>query len=113
MRIVLLGAPGAGKGTQAEKISEIIKIPHISTGDILRSEIKRGTFLGKKADEFVKKGKLSSKYVKWYKGVFELERKIVHGHVVRLDRGELDEYRHKAEEFTNKMKDLVDQRYKK
>ncbi len=58
MRLVLLGAPGAGKGTQAEKISEIIKISHISTGDILRSEIKRGTPLGKKADEYVRKGKL-------------------------------------------------------
>lgn len=58
MRIVLLGAPGAGKGTQAEKISEIVKIPHISTGDILRSEIKRGTPLGKKADEYVRKGTL-------------------------------------------------------
>lgn len=58
MRLVLLGVPGAGKGTQAEKISQKFKIPHISIGDILRSEIKRGTPLGKKADEYVRKGKL-------------------------------------------------------
>ncbi|UCD03509.1 MAG: nucleotidyltransferase domain-containing protein [Candidatus Woesearchaeota archaeon] len=62
---------------------------------------------------FVKKRKLHHKYVEWYEEIFDLEKKIVHGHVVRLDRGELDEYRHKAEEFTNKMKNLVDEKFKK
>lgn len=58
MRLVLLGAPGAGKGTQAKVISENFNIPHISTGDILRNEIKLDTVLGRKASQFVKEGKL-------------------------------------------------------
>ena len=48
MRIVMLGAPGAGKGTQAKKIAGKYGIPHISTGDIFRANIKNGTELGKK-----------------------------------------------------------------
>lgn len=47
MKIVMLGAPGAGKGTQAQRIAEKYGIPHISTGDIFRSNIKAGTELGK------------------------------------------------------------------
>jgi adenylate kinase len=58
VRIVLLGAPGAGKGTQAKKISEKFGINHISTGDILRSELKNNTELGMKANEYMKEGKL-------------------------------------------------------
>jgi len=58
MRIVLLGLPGAGKGTQAEVISKKFDIPHISTGDILRHEIIGGSGLGKKAAGFVESGKL-------------------------------------------------------
>ncbi|MCX7748610.1 MAG: adenylate kinase [Clostridia bacterium] len=58
MRLVLLGAPGAGKGTQATVISEKFKIPHISTGDIFRSNIKNGTELGKKAKEYIDEGLL-------------------------------------------------------
>jgi adenylate kinase len=58
VRIVLLGAPGAGKGTQAKKISEKFGISHVSTGDILRSELKNNTELGKKANEYMKEGKL-------------------------------------------------------
>jgi adenylate kinase len=58
MRIVLLGSPGAGKGTQAKVISKKFVIPHISTGDILRHEIKGGSELGKKAAGFVESGKL-------------------------------------------------------
>ncbi|GAI66140.1 unnamed protein product [marine sediment metagenome] len=53
MRIVLLGAPGAGKGTQAKVISNKFNIPCISTGDILRNEINKGSELGKKAVRFV------------------------------------------------------------
>ena len=58
MRLILLGAPGVGKGTQAKKISERFAIPHVSTGDILRSEINKGSELGRKAQDFVKSGKL-------------------------------------------------------
>jgi len=54
----MLGAPGAGKGTQAEKISKKFDIPHVSTGDILRKEIKNKTELGLKAKSFVESGKL-------------------------------------------------------
>ena len=58
MKIVMLGAPGAGKGTQAKKISDKYEIPHISTGDIFRANIKNGTELGKKAKSFIDKGQL-------------------------------------------------------
>jgi adenylate kinase len=58
MRIVLLGAPGAGKGTQAKKISDEFGIAHISTGDILRNECRMGTDLGKKAEGFMHNGRL-------------------------------------------------------
>lgn len=58
MRLVLLGPPGAGKGTQASAIVEKYKIPHISTGDIFRANIKEGTELGKKAKEYMDKGLL-------------------------------------------------------
>ncbi len=58
LRIILLGPPGAGKGTQAAKIVEKYKIPHISTGDILRENIKKGTALGIKAQEYMNKGEL-------------------------------------------------------
>ena len=58
MIIVMLGAPGAGKGTQAGMICEKYGIPHISTGDIFRSNIKNGTELGRKAKAFMDKGQL-------------------------------------------------------
>ena len=58
MKIVMLGAPGAGKGTQAKMISEKYGIPHISTGDIFRANIKENTDLGKKAKEYMDKGLL-------------------------------------------------------
>lgn len=58
MKIIMLGAPGAGKGTQAKKIAEKYGIPHISTGDIFRANIKDGTELGRKAKEFMDQGAL-------------------------------------------------------
>jgi adenylate kinase len=58
MKIVMLGAPGAGKGTQAQMIAEKFGLPHISTGDIFRANIKNGTELGKKAKAFMDAGKL-------------------------------------------------------
>ncbi|WP_077609787.1 adenylate kinase [Clostridium sp. Marseille-P2415] len=58
MKIIMLGAPGAGKGTQAKKIAEKYQIPHISTGDIFRSNIKEGTELGRKAKEYMDQGEL-------------------------------------------------------
>lgn len=58
MNIILLGAPGAGKGTQAEKICEYCHIPQISTGNIIRAAMKDGTEAGLKAQEFVHAGKL-------------------------------------------------------
>lgn len=58
MNLVLLGPPGAGKGTQAARIVEKYAIPHISTGDIFRKNIKEGTELGKKAQEYMNRGEL-------------------------------------------------------
>jgi len=58
LNIILMGLPGAGKGTQAEKIKEKYQIPHISTGDMFRSSIKEGTVLGKKAQSFMDQGAL-------------------------------------------------------
>ena len=58
MKIIMLGAPGAGKGTQAKMIADKYTVPHISTGDIFRANIKEGTELGKKAKEYMDKGAL-------------------------------------------------------
>ena len=58
MKIIMLGAPGAGKGTQAKMIADKYGVPHISTGDIFRANIKEGTELGKKAKTYMDKGLL-------------------------------------------------------
>ena len=58
MKIIMLGAPGAGKGTQAKRVAEEYGIPHISTGDIFRANIRDNTELGKKAKEYMDKGLL-------------------------------------------------------
>ena len=58
MNLMLLGAPGAGKGTQAVKLAEILGIPQVSTGDIFRANIKEGTELGKLASSYISKGML-------------------------------------------------------
>ncbi len=58
MNLILLGPPGAGKGTQAERMSALYGIPHISTGDIFRENLKKGTELGLKAKEYMDRGEL-------------------------------------------------------
>ena len=58
MRVILLGPPGAGKGTQAGRIAEAFDIPHISTGDILRANVREGTPLGQQAKSFMDAGDL-------------------------------------------------------
>lgn len=58
MRMILVGPPGAGKGTQAAQLLERLTIPHISTGDMLRAAVQAGTTLGKEADEYMKRGDL-------------------------------------------------------
>lgn len=58
MNLIFLGAPGAGKGTQAEIVSEKFNIPAVSTGNIIREAMKNGTEMGTKAQEFVQKGEL-------------------------------------------------------
>lgn len=57
--VILLGPPGSGKGTQAVRLSDTLRIPHISTGDLFRENIKKGTELGKKAKEYIDSGKLA------------------------------------------------------
>src|SRR5512144_131408 len=58
LNIILLGPPGAGKGTQAERLTEDFDLPYIPTGDMLRSEVKQGTDLGRKAQEYMDRGDL-------------------------------------------------------
>ena len=58
MKLIFLGPPGAGKGTQAVKIAERFQIAHISTGDMLRAEMREGTQLGKEAKDLIDRGEL-------------------------------------------------------
>jgi len=58
MRLILVGPPGAGKGTQAKRLVESHQLVHLSTGDMLRAAVREGTDLGKKADEYMKQGAL-------------------------------------------------------
>jgi len=60
MRLVLLGAPGSGKGTQAARLKEHLQVPHISTGDLLRAEVAAGSKLGREAREIMARGELVS-----------------------------------------------------
>src|SRR5215469_10758697 len=58
MRVVLLGPPAAGKGTQSARLSELYQIPHLSTGEMLRAEVMEGTELGREAESFMASGQL-------------------------------------------------------
>ena len=58
MRMILVGPPGAGKGTQASRLVDTFRIPHISSGDMLRAAVKEGTELGQEADRYMKAGQL-------------------------------------------------------
>src|SRR3954449_13486915 len=58
MRMILVGPPGAGKGTQAARLIDTYRIPHISSGDMLRAAVKEGTALGLEADRYMKAGQL-------------------------------------------------------
>jgi len=58
MRLMLLGPPGVGKGTQAKLLAEVYGVPHISTGDLLRQEVREGTELGRRAKEYMDRGAL-------------------------------------------------------
>lgn len=60
MRLVLLGAPGSGKGTQATRLKDHLQVPHVSTGDLLRAEVKAGSPLGLQAKEVMARGELVS-----------------------------------------------------
>ena len=67
MKIIMLGAPGAGKGTQAHMIAEKYHLPHVSTGDIFRANIKNGTELGKEAKGYMDRGELVPDELKFWK----------------------------------------------
>jgi adenylate kinase len=58
MNLILLGPPGAGKGTQAERLREDFNLPHIATGDMLRAEVREGTELGERAKRYIEAGDL-------------------------------------------------------
>ena len=74
MKIIMLGAPGAGKGTQAKMIAEKYGIPHVSTGDIFRANIKNGTELGMEAKKYMDQGQLCLLYTSTQKTVDALQR---------------------------------------
>ena len=58
LNLILLGPPGAGKGTQAERLREDFNVPHIATGDMLRAEVRAGTELGERAKRYIEAGDL-------------------------------------------------------
>jgi len=58
MRIILIGPPGAGKGTQCQRLAELLKVPHLSTGEMLRAAVRAGTPAGRQASEYMSQGQL-------------------------------------------------------
>ena len=77
MKIIMLGAPGAGKGTQAKQIADKYHIPHISTGDIFRANIKNGTELGNKAKQYMDQGLLvPDLYLMVFQGPFHRQKHL-------------------------------------
>ena len=60
LKLILLGPPGSGKGTQAERLEEVLKLEHVSTGDMLRNAVEKGNSLGREVGEFLNAGKLVS-----------------------------------------------------
>ena len=66
LNIVIFGAPGSGKGTQSELIIKEYGLDHISTGDVLRSEMKNETELGKIAKDYIEKGQLQRRHLRWF-----------------------------------------------
>ena len=75
MRVIMLGPPGAGKGTQAGKLSEKLGAPHISTGNILRKDVREDTKLGQLAQSYMKAGKLVPDDVVIQMGAARLQEK--------------------------------------
>ena len=92
MKLILLGAPGAGKGTQAEKICEKLNIPAISTGNIIRAALKNGTEMGLKAKSYMDAGQLVPDEVvigiiKERLAKLEEKKRIVAGNCVPKEQG--------------------------
>ena len=86
LRTVLLGPPGAGKGTQAVKIVEKYNIPHISTGDIFRENIKNGTELGKKAKSYMDRGELVIRQKSWMSFLRLTASSLIRSSISKLKR---------------------------
>ena len=92
MKLIFLGPPGAGKGTQAVKIAQRFQIAHISTGDMLRAEMREGTQLGKEAKDLIDRGELVANILRWATEQWEGER--LEGNIDRMrtliQRADLD-----------------------
>ena len=86
LNIVLFGPPGAGKGTQAERIKNQYSLIHLSTGDIFRNNIKESTDLGLMAKEFMDKGELVPDDLEWVRGLLLHGRKPTTEEAIRVSK---------------------------